>query len=275
MSEMKHQIERDSASEEGSIPYPEYLMRVLFTTFAPAVKLGLELNYPLDTIKEMMTLALWKEAKAKHNTINLISLVFGKSTRTLKSLSARYNKGHLFEQSETNLCRQIEDLLQRHPMSLDELSKRLPHFQEFDGACLAVQMLLKEGRISEELRGGKIVYTPIPRHHNLYSEDWELRIDALSEHLDAVAETLRRRFLESSPDPMASARTFSFQARPEDIEEFREELLAFVREKYQALEERARSASEEAPHDEGAKGATETFSLYMGLTPNPERDEKG
>ena len=105
MSQANKQDQQSIGVEEGAIPYPEYLMRVLFTAFAPAVKLGLELNYPLDTIKEMMTLALWKEAKAKHSTINLISLVFGKSTRTLKSLSARYNKGRFFEQSETNLCR--------------------------------------------------------------------------------------------------------------------------------------------------------------------------
>jgi predicted transcriptional regulator len=243
-------------------------MRVLFTAFAPAVKLGLELNYPLDTIKEMMTLALWKEAKAKHSTINLISLVFGKSTRTLKSLSARYNKGHFFEHSETNLCRQIEDLLQRRPMDLDELSKRLPSFQEFDGAYLAVQMLIREGRISEIERDGRVMYTPIPRHHNLFSDDWEVRIDALSEHLEVIAETLRRRYLESRPDEQSAARTFTFQARPEDIEEFREELLEFIREKTRALEERAeqqRAPSESQPEQEN-------FSLYLGVTPTPDHD---
>jgi hypothetical protein len=268
MSEAPKQNEPNQALDDGSIPYPEYLMRVLFTTFAPAVKLGLELNYPLDTIKEMMTLALWKEAKAKHSTINLISLVFGKSTRTLKSLSARYNKGHFFEQSETNLCRQIEDLLQRRPMDLEELSKRLPSFQEFDGAYLAVQMLLREGRISEIEQDGKVMYAPIPRHHNLISDDWETRIDALSEHLEAVAETLRRRFLESSPDELSAARTFTFQARPEDLDEFREELLTFIREKTRALEERAeQSRDPDEPHVE-----QENFSLYLGVTPTPDHD---
>ena len=104
-------IEREKLREsQDAIPYQEYLLRVLFASFQPAVKLGLQLNYPLDTIKEMMTLALWKEAKAKHNTINLISLIFGKSTRTLKTLSARYNRGRFFQQSEMNLCRQVEDL---------------------------------------------------------------------------------------------------------------------------------------------------------------------
>lgn len=270
MNESLKENQSHSEVEDGAIPYPEYLMRVLFTAFAPAVKLGLELNYPLDTIKEMMTLALWKEAKAKHSTINLISLVFGKSTRTLKSLSARYNKGHFFEQSETNLCRQIEDLLQRRPMGLEELSKRLPNFQEFDGAYLAVQMLLREGRISEEIRDGRVVYTPIPRHHNLFSDDWELRIDALSEHLDAVAETLRRRFLESSPDAQSAARTFTFQARPEDLDEFREELLAFIREKTQELEARADEAKFSDNTDSNA--CTESFSLYLGVTPTPDHE---
>ena len=52
------------------IPYPEYVLRILFASFYPAVKLAVEFNYPLDTIKDMMTLALWREAK--RNTVQLI-----------------------------------------------------------------------------------------------------------------------------------------------------------------------------------------------------------
>ena len=67
------------------IPYSEYVLRLLYASFYPAVKLAVDLNYPLDTVKDMMTLALWKEAKRKHSTINLISLIFEKSTRTVKA----------------------------------------------------------------------------------------------------------------------------------------------------------------------------------------------
>ena len=93
------------------IPYPEYVLRILFASFYPAVKMAVEFNYPLDTVKDMMTLALWREAKRKHSTINLISLIFGKSTRTVKALSARFNKGGFFADTETNLMRRVEDLL--------------------------------------------------------------------------------------------------------------------------------------------------------------------
>jgi hypothetical protein len=254
-----------ATESQDAIPYQEYLLRVLFASFQPAVRLGLELNYPLDTIKEMMTLALWKEAKAKHNTINLISLIFGKSTRTLKTLSARYNRGRFFQQSEMNLCRQVEDLLTRRPMTLEELSRRLPHYNEFDGASLAIQMLLKTGRITEEVVEGRVTYVPIIRHHNLVSDDWEMRIDALSEHTSVIAETLRRRFLESTPDPRALARTFTFQAREEDIEALQDELLAFIREKYRALEKQAMINDD----DEGTS-MVGNFSLYVGVTPTPE-----
>ena len=64
---MSAQEPKHTSGSQDTIPYQEYLLRVLFSSFQPAVKLGLELNYPLDTIKEMMTLALWKEAKAKHS----------------------------------------------------------------------------------------------------------------------------------------------------------------------------------------------------------------
>lgn len=268
---MSAQENPNAKPSQETIPYQEYLLRVLFASFQPAVKLGLELNYPLDTIKEMMTLALWKEAKAKHNTINLISLIFGKSTRTLKTLSARYNRGRFFQQSEMNLCRQVEDLLQKRPMCIDELSRRLPHYNEFDGASLAIQMLLKTGRVSEEVKDGKIVYVPITRHHNLYSDNWEARIDALSEHTAAIAETLRLRFLESTPDPRAVARTFTFQAREEDILEFQEELLKFIRQQYRELEERALSNDVNDPlKTSDNRHDTQTFSVYLGVTPTPK-----
>ena len=263
MDEAK-QYQPDLAQE--TIPYQEYLLRVLFTSFQPAVKLGLELNYPLDTIKEMMTLALWKEAKAKHNTINLISLIFGKSTRTLKTLSARYNRGHFFQQSEMNLCRQVEDLIARRPMGLEELSRRLPHCNEFDGASLAVKMLLRNGRITEELVDGKVVYTPIVRHHNLYSDDWEARIDALSEHTAVIGETLRLRFLEDEPDPSTVARTFTFQANEEDLLAFQDELLTYIRERYREIEERALEMSSDG---KASPESSRSFSLYLGMTPTP------
>ena len=40
------------------IPYPEYVLRILFASFYPAVKMAVHFNYPLDTVKDMMTLAL-------------------------------------------------------------------------------------------------------------------------------------------------------------------------------------------------------------------------
>jgi hypothetical protein len=295
MSNLASKKNVEDQPESNTIPYREYMLRVLFTSFYPAVKLGLDLNYPLDTIKDMMTLALWKEAKAKHSTINLISLIFGKSTRTLKSLSARYNRGRFFEQSETNLCRQIEDLLHQRPMTAEELSDRLPHYNEFDGTMLAIKMLLRSGRITEEIHEGRLCYIPIDRHHNLYSQDWEVRIDALSEHLEAISETLRLRFLEENPSELSAARTFTFKANSEDIEEFREEVFEFIRRKYRKLEDKANlveldnkshnvnnESSQSTAHSNldsispksDKKLDIKTFSLYLGVTPIPHKESK-
>ena len=106
------------------IPYPEYLLRIMFASFYPAVKMAVDFNYPLDTVKDMMTLALWQEAKRKHSTINLISLIFGKSTRTVKALSARFTRGGSpsnRDQSHAPSRRSCG------PLTMDELADRLPH----------------------------------------------------------------------------------------------------------------------------------------------------
>lgn len=240
------------------IPYPEYVLRILFASFYPAVKMAVEFNYPLDTVKDMMTLALWREAKRKHSTINLISLIFGKSTRTVKALSARFNKGGFFTDTETNLMRRVEDLLRDQPMTFNELATHLPHSNEFDSTQLAVEALLKQGRIELEdvkSRHRAARYKVIAKHHDLvHCDDWEARIDALYEHLESVTETVRTRFLSEYPD-QAAARTFTFRANPEDMETFKEELWQFLRTKMNELEERSRD-------DEDAK----TYSLYSGLT---------
>lgn len=240
-----------------SIPYPEYVLRVLFTLFTPAVKTAVDFNYPLDTVKDMMTLALWQEARRKHSTINLISVIFGKSTRTVKALSARFNKGGYFETNETNLMRRVEDLLRQRPMSMDELGDRLPQTAEFDSTRLAVGALLNQGRIEAVARtpGAPVRYQVVARHHNLHTEgDWEARLDALAEHLEAVTETIRRRMISDEPET-AAARTFSFRARPEEVEAFREAFFEFVRTNYRGLEEAAAD-------DPRAR----CYALYAGLT---------
>ena len=243
------------------IPYPEYLLRIMFASFYPAVKMAVDFNYPLDTVKDMMTLALWQEAKRKHSTINLISLIFGKSTRTVKALSARFNKGGFFLQTETNLMRRVEDALLAGPLTMDELADRLPHCNEFDSTQLAVQALLREGRIAaiEARPGGRVRYRSIIQHHDLYSDsDWEKRVDALYEHLEAVTETIRRRFLSENPDD-AAARTFTFRARRDDLDAFRTELFDFIRQRTAEIEERA-EGDEEA----------QVVALYSGATVTEE-----
>lgn len=248
--------------QEGVIPYPEFLLRILFSAFYPAVKLAVEANCPLDTVKDMMTLAMWREAKLKHSTINLISLIFGKSTRTVKALSARFNKGGFFEENEINLMRRVEDLLRQKPMTADELSRYLPHSNEFDSARLALGALLREGRIEEVPGSGRTRYRVISSHLRLVSdENWEQRLDALSEHLEAITETIRRCFLERGPG-CASARTFSFKARRSDVELLRNEVFEFIRERYQKLEERAQQSESDD---------TELYTVYAGITPIADR----
>ncbi|MEE2787423.1 MAG: hypothetical protein VX589_08800 [Myxococcota bacterium] len=245
----------DRASLE-QIPYPEYLLRVMYASFYPAVKMAVDFNYPLDTVKDMMTLALWQEARRKHSTINLISLIFGKSTRTVKALSARFNKGGFFRQTETNLMRRVEDALLAGPLTMDELADRLPHCNEFDSTLLAVQALIREGRIQaiEARPGGRAKYQIVARHHDLFSDsEWEKRVDALYEHFEAMTETVRRRFLSDRPED-AAARTFTFRARHEDFEVFQQELFDYIRARTVEIEQRAQGED------------ADTVALYAGMT---------
>lgn len=253
----------------------EYALKVVFSAFTPAVKLAVHLNSPLDATRDLMTLAMWREAKQKYVTNNLISLIFGKSIRTVKYLSARYNKGNIFADTEISLMRRVEDLLRARPLSAAELSRRLPQCGEFDTARLAIKALLREQRVEAVPSAGKgdpVRFKVKGGHHQMVpnpsASDQEARIDALTEHMEAVAETVRRRFLTDRPEA-AAARTFTFQAREDDMAVFREELFAFIRSRYMEMEARA-AADPDAP----------VFSVYAGATIAPPQrmargDEEG
>ena len=257
------------AEVSRAIPYPEYALRILFEAFLPAARIGVDFHCPLDTVRELMTLALWQEAKKRHRTINLISLALGKSTRTLKTLSSQYNQGRFFNRSEQNLLRQVEDLLLRSSMSVAELAERLPSQSEFDSAQLAIDALLKAERIEKlpRTRGESQRYRALPRCMSTYSaEDWESRLDALREHLEAVSETVWSRFLGQGKK-RSIARTFAFRGRSEDIQVFQEELLDFIRQRVDEIEARAAEHKEKSNLEK-----TDVFSLYLGVAPQRKRD---
>ncbi|MFN3197266.1 MAG: hypothetical protein ACE366_02440 [Bradymonadia bacterium] len=244
-------------SKHTQIPYPEYTLRVILACLEPPARLAVHAHSPLDLIRDMLTLAMWREAKNRYVTNNMISLIFGKSLRTVKYLSARFNKDDIFDETEISQMRRVEDLLRQRPMSLMELARNMPHSGEVDTAGLAVKALLRNKRI-EALpaeKGQPTRYQVVDRHLNLFTEgDWEARLDALTEHLEAVTETVRRRFLSAHPET-AAARTFAFKARPEDVEAFRTALFDFIREGYMDLESKA----------EGDPDAR-VYSVYAGAT---------
>lgn len=246
-----------SKKDAGSIPYPEYTLRVIYACLGPPARLAVNMNSPLDLIRDLLTLAMWQEAKSKYVTNNMISLIFGKSLRTVKYLSARFSKDDMFTETEISQMRRVEDLLRQRPMSLMELSRHLPHCGEVDTARLAVKALQRDKRVEmvPGEKGQPALYRVVDRHLDLFTEgDWEARLDALTEHLEAVTETVRRRFLSETPQT-AAARTFAFKARPEDVEAFREALFEFIRSGYMDLEARAEGDPE-----------AQTYSVYAGAT---------
>lgn len=241
----------------AQIPYPEYTLRVILACLGPPARLAVHANAPLDLVRDMLTLAMWREAKARYETNNMISLIFGKSLRTVKYLSARFSKGDIFEETEISQMRRVEDLLRKRPMSLMELARHLPQSGEVDTAALAVKALIRDKRVepTPAEKGQPTRYQVVDRHLNLVTEgDWEARLDALTEHLEAVTETVRRRFLSAHPEA-AAARTFSFRARPEDMADFRAAMFDFIRTHYAELEARAEGDPE-----------AQIYAVYAGAT---------
>ena len=82
---------KDPRFEE--IPYPEYVLRILCVILSSSED-GSRVQLPTRHRQRYDDPSPSGERQsASIQPINLISLIFGKSTRTVKALSARFNKG--------------------------------------------------------------------------------------------------------------------------------------------------------------------------------------
>jgi hypothetical protein len=205
-------------------------LRLLFAAMMPAVRLAVAGGVPLDAARDMLVGALMAESEQRRSGLPELAAVLGRSTRQIRTLLRTGARG--FEPRGENLVDRAERML-AEPMSLAELTRRMPRYYAFDAAALAVNALVREGRVSvTQPRIGPAVYEAVGQPRPLKAPvDRLKRRGRFARHLRAVAGVF------SGPD--RTFETAQVRFRPEDAQRMHDAVVAFVESQVAALEAQA------------------------------------
>jgi len=224
--------------------------RVIFTLLGLVSDVVLDLDMPVSRARDLFTLSLYKRAEARYRTSTRVSLAFDTALRTVKKIKKRFKEGAVDdgEGPHFNLRRKVYFLLLDREMDLDEIARELPINYEVNYARLSVETLLDTGLVEEIDRGrGRITYKAVvPEGYvNFFREDHEAVLEGFERFLSAMRKVVSERLLRGNGET-AMARGFVARVRPEDREDFNDDIRAAIVRTLMEYEMRADGLADDA-----------------------------
>ncbi len=206
--------------------------RVVFTLLGLVSDIVLDLDMPVSRARDLFTLSLYNQAEERYKTSTRVSLAFDTALRTVKKIKKRFREGAVEngDGPHFNLRRKVYFLLLDRELDLDEISRELPINYEVNYARLSVETLMDQGLVEEIDRGrGRVTYRAIiPEGYvNFFREDQESVLEGFARFLTAMRKVVRERLLRGNGDT-AMARGFVARLRPEDAEDFNDDIRAAI-----------------------------------------------
>ena len=228
---------------------PKPSAKLLFTAMIPAVRAALDMGASLDDTRATMTYALWHEADRRYGHLKTVAVALGRTSRSVRSLAARFASKDAYERRGENLVRRVEALLTKQPLTIDELRTRMPQYYAFDSADVALTALRQAGRIQEiPCRDGRPKFSVVsPRPARAGSMTDIEECGALMHALAGVALSV------DSPD--LDFDTLRGQLTPAQAKRLADDLSVFIAE-------RATQMSQAAKGDPTARH----YTVYAGHT---------
>lgn len=245
------------------MPKDELSSRVLFTLLQSSARLGLALGASRKGLSEWLDMALFRAARSRGLKLSETAELLQVSMRKASRLSKQLKQNFLDADAEVGLPRRIEFMLWGEPLGEKRLARALgvpgPEIRE------ALQDLVAAGRI--EARSGRtVLYSVAHKDSRLVRDGWMSRLDGLADLVDTVTEAVSARFF--GQDPRSFARTISFRARPEDIQQLRDLYEEHIWPTISAMD----GAAQQLPDEE-----TETLAMSIVWAPDgylpPSDDE--
>lgn len=239
-----------SSAPENVVELPA---RLVFSLLQAAARLAARVEMPLGQLTDLLRTAYFLEYRRRHpRDLATVAEKLGVSIRTAGTLN-RELKGDFFkpETAVEPVRRVTTALLGRH-LSYAQL-------QDETGLDLgevrrAVAQLVEIGWVQVE---GDVAHLSTSLRTYL-TDDLQRRVDGVNHQLAIIADSVWSRFVRGN-NRSAAGRSWSFVARPADVEAALERTLATLRAEAVNLEDAAL-----------AEGGTDRFAMTLAVTPLEE-----
>jgi len=219
--------------------------RLVFSLLKAAVRVAARAGLSMRSVVDHADLAYFEEIRRGHpQDLAAVADRLGLSLRTAGSLNRRLKGAFFAPESEVAPLRQVCALLTPGPRTLAELARAAP---ELDAKQLrrALRAAGKRGWVRRE--GERYVLATRLRSH--LDDMLGPRIDALNNQMEILAESVWARFIAGEA-ASAVGRSWTFAARPQEIEAFIDKTIRDLRLGAVTLEESALRTG--TPHRYGA-----------------------
>ena len=219
-------------------------LRIVALSLEPTLALARIAGLPLDELQQLVADGYFRELRLRGLSLEQVARRFGKSKRTVVSLSVRsQQEGPLLDESRRlGWQRQVVRLTSTGARSTEEL--RAVVGIDPERADEELEQMVESGLLERDADGR---YRAAVMHVSFAREDVDARIESLRHFLQTVAHVLYRRFFRAEPGSEAFARVLTFSAVPEALSRLRERF-------YEQLREAAIAADGEAP-ESAAQGS--------------------
>lgn len=204
-----------SKGDPKETPSEQFVWRVVYSLFKPAMHFADRYTLPLKGITQLSQLAIIERKRARALPIREIAAQLDTSSRTIDRLMAELREDFFEPEQQHELPRRIEFMLWTKPLSLARLIQLMPEHDP-DEIEKTLERLIEQRRVIVE-EGRTTTYATTQRANRLPDDTESAKIDALNHLLQIIEQAVQRRFF--GKDPRAAARNASLRVRAQDIHE--------------------------------------------------------
>lgn len=217
-------------------------LRVIALALEPALVLSRIAGLPLDDVQALVATGYFREMRSRGYSLRAVARRFGKSLRTVATLSKLASAQTTFAQlgERITLQRKLVAHLSRHAGATRSHLPRAMTGSDATAVHDALAQLISDAVVIDE--GGKLRVTASLLM--LTGSGLDQRLDSVRHFLDACTQTLYQRFFTADTDDHAFARVLSFSATPEDLKRLSAEHYESLKNGVVAADERAAAATD-------------------------------
>ncbi len=190
-------------------------LRVIALALEPALVLSRIAGLPLDDVQTLVATGYFREMRSRGHSLRAVARRFGKSLRTVATLSKQTAEQGRFAQLGERMT--LQRKLVAHIANGGSVTRaHLPRAMGIVTPELiddVTRQLIEDGIVIED--GGKL--RVVADLLLLTGSTLDQRLDSVRHFLDACTQMLHERFFVPGSDQQAFARVLSFAALPEEL----------------------------------------------------------